>query len=239
MNISLLSFPGLVFWCCHLCGKCKGRAEQEKSAACRKILWGSLLSACLAALFITSVAALIANFHLNDGIENLPGKLKNISEDVERYFNNTKDSFETALVGKAEIIENDVLRKIVTDTENNLIAKIVTLERQLQSSQNSLTVLVSSCKEQEQCSQFLDPAGDISLFLIQDIQDIRDIRQELENYASKNKTKTSRSSSLTKNLESINKEVQERLNTIQVLLANLTNTMSSTSSAYQGYVHYV
>ena len=60
-----------------------------------------MLSMCHAALFITSVAALLATLKANMGAENLPGALKNISEDVQTYFNHTKDSFQSVLIDNA------------------------------------------------------------------------------------------------------------------------------------------
>eukprot|EP00092_Neocalanus_flemingeri_P015545 GFUD01016827.1.p1 GENE.GFUD01016827.1~~GFUD01016827.1.p1 ORF type:complete len:679 (-),score=187.21 GFUD01016827.1:122-2158(-) len=236
-----ITFPavGLVFCCCHLCGKCRGRAGQGKGEAGKKIFWGSLLSLSLAALFVTTVAALIANLYVYEGIENLPKSLKNISEDVDKYFNHTRESFETILVTNAKTIQNDVINTIANDSENSLIERIKNLEYQVESSQNTTKVLLSSCKDQIPCSGFLEDDGDIETFLAEDIGDITNIRRQLENYLSKNTTEASESTSLIKTLHSMNTEIQDKLGKIQTFLFEVTDKMSSTSSTYQGYVYYV
>merc|ERR1711936_722128 len=83
----------LIFCCCHLCGKCTDRSKPSQCETCGKVFWGSLLSFFLASLFITSVGALIANFYVRDGIENLPETLENVSENLDKYFSQTKNEF--------------------------------------------------------------------------------------------------------------------------------------------------
>ena len=124
---------------------------------------------CHAALFITSVAALLATFKANTGAENLPGTLKNISEDVETYFNHTKDSFQTVLVDNAEIIETELIRNLVDDPENSLIAKLGNLEMLYNTSTEHINLLLSLCNKHETCSDFLESKDDIERYLAIDI----------------------------------------------------------------------
>jgi hypothetical protein len=197
-----------------------------------------MLSMCIAALFITSVAALLATFKANMGAENLPGALKNTSEDMQTYFNHTKDSFQTVLIDNAGIIETDLIRNLVDEPENSLIAKLENLEMLYNTSADHINVFLSLCNEHETCSEFLGSEDDIEKYLAIDIEMIKSFRMELEDYVRKNKTE-SNTAPLTKQIQTINKEIQDKLSSIQFLLENLTHTTSSKSSAYQGYLHYV
>ena len=197
-----------------------------------------MLSMCHAALFITSVAALLATFKANTGAENLPGTLKNISEDVETYFNHTKDSFQTVLVDNAEIIETEWIRNLVDDPENSLIAKLENLERLYNTSTEHINALLSLCNVQETCSDFLERKDDIERYLVIDIGKIISFRRNLEAFVMNNETETN-TKPLTKKLHTINKEIQDKLSSIQSLLENLTNTILTNSSSYQKYLYYV
>jgi hypothetical protein len=235
---TFFTFSGLVFWCCHLCGKCGSKTKRDKCDPCKKVIWGSMLSMCIAALFITSVAALLATFKANMGAENLPGALRNISEDVQTYINQTKDSYQTVLIDNAGTIETDLIRNLVDEPENSLIAKLDNLEMLYNTSTYHINVLLSLCNEYETCSEFLGSEDEIGKYLAIDFEKIKGFRMELEDYVKKNKTESD-TTPLTEQLQTINKAIQDKLRSIQSILENLTSTTLSNSSAYQGYLRYV
>jgi len=131
------------------------------------------------------------------------------------------------------------LGQIFDDLETSLIPKIKNLETNVQTSQNSLRNLLSKCKNQEVCSTFLDKEVGIEKFIAQDIAGLVDFRKELETFTKENKAEKGRTSKLKEKFQHLNNQVQEKLSSIQSFLVDLTNTLSSATSSYQAYVHYI
>ena len=101
-----------------------------------------------------------------------------------------------------------------------------------------INALLSLCNEQETCSGFLWRKDDIEGYLIIDIEKTRSFRSGLEDSVRKNKTET-KTTPLTEKLLTINKEIQDKLSSIQSIMENLTSTIVSNGSDYQEILHNV
>jgi len=229
----LLPFAGFCFCICRLCGKCDSSSKLNKCDGCKSFVWGTLLTVFVTAIFITSVASLIATFEANNGANSLPGALENISDDVQTYLNNTKDSIEELLVEDATNIQSDIITRYLEAPENNLTTKFDNLEALYNNSKENIELLFSLCKERDDCSKMLENSVEIDNYLNIDIGEIRLFRRELEKQLENNP------SQFTEKLSKANKEISEKLGNIQSVIESISNTILSNSPAYQKYIHYV
>ena len=110
---NIFTASGLILCICRLCGKCSHSSKIKKCDGCKNFIWGTLLTICVTAIFITSVASLLATFKSKIGAEELPERLENISENLQTYLNKTRDSIENVLVDDAMDIQAEVFESLV------------------------------------------------------------------------------------------------------------------------------
>ena len=188
---------------------------------------------CLVAILTTSTAALLATFKVNAGAKNLPGTLENISEGVKIYCNQTRYAIEEVLVDDAENIQKDLIQAIFNNSKNSLISKLEMLQNIHETSKKNIKDLLSICNEHEACLEVLGSEVDIEKYFEIEMAEIGLFRSKLDGDGEDNP------SPLIEKLKIINQDISEKLVGVQSILENLSKTMISNSSSYQGYVQYM
>ena len=221
---------GFIFCICRICGKCDHSSRFNKCIGCKNFIWGTLLTVCVTAIFITSVASLLATFKSKKGVEELPGNLENISENLQTYFNRTRDGIEDVLVDDATDIQAEIFEGLVDGQNSEFQEKLDKMEDHFENSKKTVNLLLLLCKEKEDCSNILGSTTDIDNYLAINIQEIKsNLDKQLRN----------NQSPMVENLKTVNEEISGKLSNIQSVLEYVTTIIISNSPSYQNYVHYV
>ncbi|XP_050510052.1 prominin-like protein isoform X1 [Diabrotica virgifera virgifera] len=89
----LVPLVGLFFCCCRCCGHCGARTQpcDKRRDLCKKVCQGTMLIVLGTGLLFCVVCAFASNQQIQEGVDELPGSLKNAYKDSYSYLEGTKD----------------------------------------------------------------------------------------------------------------------------------------------------
>nr|CAD7198463.1 unnamed protein product [Timema douglasi] len=107
----LLPLVGLFVCCCRCAGRCGARSQpfEKKRDPCRRITLGIFLSAITIVILFGVVCAFVTNQYMEDGIKQLPSRLRTGLSDTDLYLDNTNKEFTNLLVTNYEELQSTLI----------------------------------------------------------------------------------------------------------------------------------
>nr|CAD7573327.1 unnamed protein product [Timema californicum] len=107
----LLPLVGLFVCCCRCAGRCGARSQpfEKKRDPCWRITLGIFLSAITIVILFGVVCAFVTNQYMEDGIKQLPSRLRTGLSDTDLYLDNTNKEFTNLLVTNYEELQSTLI----------------------------------------------------------------------------------------------------------------------------------